>query len=92
MKRFTQERVDPVLKDWDEEKDEGRIGHMDRVRKKLKAAANPGLHSAGLKRPGGALEKHKLHLEITILKLCVLCSEEGLGGRPQGILVAANTG
>ena len=56
---FTKKRIDAVLESRDKDEDEGRVGHLDGVRQKLKVAANPRLHPAGLERPGRTLGKQK---------------------------------
>ena len=53
---LTQQWVDDVLEDGDEDEDENGVGHLDGVRKKFEAFAQSRFHSGRLEGPGWTLE------------------------------------
>jgi hypothetical protein len=50
-KGLTQEWIDDVFEEWDEDENENGVGHLDGVRKKFEAFAQTRFHSSGLEGP-----------------------------------------
>jgi len=50
-KGLTQQWIDDVFEEWDEDENENGVGHLDGVRKKFEAFAQARFHSSGLEGP-----------------------------------------